>query len=323
MAECRRPRGRRSGLRRRDVIVSIEPTVGAAAAAIGAGLLVARAAIANVHSQRAVARLAPADGGDGTAVPVGGIALTALESSVAPMLRRAGVTTSVRIAAVGWLTIIAAAVMIGIGFAGGIGGLVGAGLGALAPVGALVMLRGRADLLIERSLPDALEAVGRSVRSGASLVQAIDEARSSVSGPLVSEIDLVVSAVRLGNPLAEALDDLTRRRPLVVVRLAVAALLFSAEAGGMRSQAIDGLAASLRDRVAVEREIQALASQARFSAMIIALLPVGFVAFSSATDPRVLTFLTGTGLGRVCLVVGLGLDLVGLVWMRQLTGAVS
>lgn len=246
-----------------------------------------------------------------------------VEPLLRPLLHRAGFDTPVRVVVLIWLSVAGAATMLGIGLAGAAGAVGGCCIGVVAPVVALVAMRGRSDTLVERALPDALEAVGRSVRSGASLLQAIEESRSSISGPLVSELDGVLGSVRLGSPLSVALDKLVDRRPLVVVRLAAAALLFSAEAGSLRSQAIDGLAASLRDRVAVEREIHALASQTRFSAMIIAVLPVGFVLFSSATDPRIAGFLTGTALGRVCLVAGLGLDLVGLLWMRQLTGTVS
>jgi len=304
------------------MMASIELAVAAAAGSIAVGLVVARSALGQARAHRVGARLlGHAAGGE-----VANEAMTAVPGVgplLAPILRRAGVDASARTMVVAWSAVVGAATMLGLGLAGLVGAALGFGVGVVAPVGVLVAFRGRGDVLVERALPDALEAVGRSVRSGASLVQAIDESRSSISGPLVAELDVVLGSVRLGNPLAVALDDLVVRRPLVVVRLAAAALMFSSEAGGLRSQAIDGLAASLRDRVAVEREIHALASQTRFSAMIIAVLPVGFVLFSSATDPRVLTFLTGTALGRVCLVAGLGLDLVGMVWMRQLTGTVS
>lgn len=298
---------------------SVDAGVVLLAVAVGCGLAVLRIAWRPARSHQVVARLAAGGPRSVDAGDVGERAAGGLE----PLLRRAGVDLPPATIALVWTAAIAASMVLGFGLAGGIGAALGSGLGAVVPPAALWGLRGRGDSLVERALPDALEAVGRSVRSGASLVQAIDEARGSISGPLCSELEAVLGSVRLGNPLSVALDGLIARRPLVVVRLAAAALVFSSEAGGMRSQAIDGLAASLRDRVAVEREIHALASQTRFSAMVIAVLPIGFVLFSGATDPRIAGFLTGTALGRVCLIVGIGLDVIGLLWMRQLTGSVS
>jgi len=300
----------------------VEAQIVVAAASLGLGVILLRASLGRLRAHRTASRVAiQRDQHVSARTPSG--AMSAVGSLVSPLLHRAGVDLAAANVGMLWAAIAGASILLGLGVAGRAGAVLGCTIGLVAPPMILWALRGRGDELVEKALPDALEAVGRSVRSGASLVQALDEARNAITGPLVSELDLLLKSVRLGNPLSVALDRLVARRPLAVVRLAAAALVFSSEAGGMRSQAIDGLAASLRDRVAVEREIHALASQTRFSAMVIAVLPVGFVLFSGATDPRIAGFLTGTALGRVCLGVGLGLDIVGLLWMRQLTGSGS
>jgi|GEM_PF-1974473 len=300
----------------------VEVEVVVLAVSTAASVAALRVSLGRLDAHRAAARFAGSgDGRESSGVMAG--PLSAVGSLLDPRLRRAGIDLPVASIAMLWSAVAGAAMLFGLGVAEGVGAALGLGFGLGAPLVVLWGLRRRSDELVEKALPDALEAVGRSVRSGASLIQALGEARHAISGPLVSELDLVSQSVRLGNPLSVALDGFVQRRPLVVVRLAAAALVFSSEAGGMRSQAIDGLAASLRDRVAVEREIHALASQTRFSAMVIAVLPIGFVLFSGATDPRIAGFLMGTALGRVCLGVGVGLDVVGLLWMRRLTGSVS
>lgn len=211
----------------------------------------------------------------------------------------------------------------GVARGGWVLGVVGIGLGIVMPGVALVLFRRRQDAAIEAALPEVLEAVGRSIRSGASLPQALVEAYDTVGGPVRADLHRLNESIRLGRPHHEAFDSWIAARPFGSVRLAVAALLFGAETGGGSSRAVDGLAASLRDRAALAREVTALASQARLSGLVIAVLPIGFLALSGASDDRVTHFLFSTGLGRLCLLAGLVLDGIGLLWMHHLTASIK
>ena len=84
------------------------------------------------------------------------------------------------------------------------------------------------------------------------------------------------------------------------VRLAVAAVCLGAEAGGPQARAIDGVAATLRQRLAVAAEARALAAQARVSALVIALSPLVFCALASSTDPHRARFLFHTAPASSC-----------------------
>ena len=177
----------------------------------------------------------------------------------------------------------------------------------------------RQDAKVEAALPLALEAMARGLRSGASLRQAIDEASSAVTGVLAADLMRIAVEAERGTPVIEALEAWTVRRPLPGVQLAVAALALGAETGGAQARAIDGVAATLRQRLAVAAEARALATQARASAAVIAVAPLVFCALASAADPRLSAFLLRTPLGLVILAVGLALDAVGALWMARLT----
>ena len=180
--------------------------------------------------------------------------------------------------------------------------------------------RPRAVRQLERSLPGALEGMARSVRSGASVRQAVEEAGQTVAGPLGAELRSVGDELRAGAPLASTLDALATRTGLPGVRLAVAALLLGNEWGGAVARGLDGVAATLRDHLAVADEIRALGAQARMSALVISVAPVGFGAFAAATDPRTATFLFRTPLGLAFVAAGVLLDSAGWIWMRRLSG---
>ncbi|HEX3393727.1 MAG TPA: type II secretion system F family protein [Acidimicrobiales bacterium] len=191
--------------------------------------------------------------------------------------------------------------------------------GVAGPAVALRSRRGRGDARVEAALPGALEAVARALRTGASLRQAVGEAAERTPGPLGHELGRVSTQTDRGAPLVAALEDLAQRRPLPGVRLAVAALCLGAETGGAQARSVDGVAATLRDRLGLLAEVRALSSQARISALVISLAPLGFGAFAAATDPRTSTFLFHTAAGFVLLAAGGLLDGLGWAWMNRLS----
>ena len=77
---------------------------------------------------------------------------------------------------------------------------------------------------------------------------------------------------------------------------------------------------SLRQRLDAAAEARALSSQARLSAVVVGAAPLGYLAFSSFVDRRAVGVLVGTGVGRVCLVVGLGLEALAALWIRRIVG---
>ena len=188
----------------------------------------------------------------------------------------------------------------------------------VAPVLVLRVRRGQGGLRVERELPGALEAIARSLRSGASLRQAVAEAGAATPGRLGRELTAVARRVEHGTPLVSALEDLARPEALPGVRLAVAALCLGVETGGAQARAVDGVASTLRDRLAVAGEVRALSSQARMSALVIGLAPVGFGAFAVTSDPGTAQFLFHTPVGLGLVALGCGLDAVGWLWMQRL-----
>lgn len=201
----------------------------------------------------------------------------------------------------------------------------GAGLAALAlvlcvagPAAAWWANRGRADARLQAALPGALEAVARSLRSGAGLQAALAEAGAATPGPLGEDLRHVARAAAAVG-VVDALEDWAGRRSLPGVRLGVAALSLGAETGGPQARAVDGVATTLRMRLAVAAEARALASQARASAAVIAVAPLLFCGLAAGTDPRIADFLFRSAAGVTVLAAGLLLDAIGALWMARLT----
>ena len=57
------------------------------------------------------------------------------------------------------------------------------------------------------------------------------------------------------------------------------------------------------------------------SAVVVGAAPLGYLAFSSLIDQRAVGALVGTGVGRVCLVVGIALEALAALWIRRIVRA--
>jgi len=170
---------------------------------------------------------------------------------------------------------------------------------------------------VERDLAAALEAVARSLRSGAALPTALRDA-SGVRSPVAIDLRLVVADLPSAG-LVVALERWADRTPTPGVRLAVAALAMAGELGGAAAAAVDGVAGTLRQRQAGSAEVRALSTQARLSAWVVAAAPLGFLVLTGAADRRTVRVLTSTPLGLACLLAGLALDALGAAWMVRIT----
>jgi tight adherence protein B len=202
--------------------------------------------------------------------------------------------------------------------------VVGVGVGG----GAMVLLlavefiglnlgRRRAAARLARSVPDALDSVARSCRAGSSVVAALGELDDDdgPAGPVLADVAV---AVHHGVALRVALDDLVAEHPEPAMRLAAAALLVAGDTGAAPARAVEGVAATLRDHAALEREAAGHATQAQASAAVLVVAPVGFGLFAVVTDPRVAAFLFGGPVGWSCLILGAALDALGAWWMSRL-----
>lgn len=242
-------------------------------------------------------------------------------SRLARALADAGVASDPDQVLTGWVAGLAAV-------SGAAALLYGAGAGAaLATIGlpllGLASASGRALRAVDAALPELLDAVARSLRSGATLRTAVGEAAAATPGRLGVDLADVLAESDAGVPLAAALDRWPARCPTPGVRIASAALALSAEAGGASARAVDGVAATVRANQALAGEVRAQSSQAWLSALVIGFAPLAFTVAAAGTDGRTLDFLLGSPVGLACLAAGLLLDALALWWMRRLTAAAA
>ena len=84
------------------------------------------------------------------------------------------------------------------------------------------------------------------------------------------------------------------------------------------AEILDGVAITIRDRQTFQRELRALTSRERFSAVIVAAFPLGLVSVLTLIMPEVFGRLFTDSVGQIVLGIALGLDALGYVVARRL-----
>jgi tight adherence protein B len=181
----------------------------------------------------------------------------------------------------------------------------------------LRVARSRRERRFTAALPRALEQIAAELRGGGTVGEAV-ERLARTEGPVARDLRRVVARTRLGLGASDALAAWPVEHDTPGTRAAAGALAVATTMGGRSADAIDGLAASLRHRLDAEAEARALSAQARLSAVIVGTAPLGYVVFAGVVDPPSVTALVGTGVGRVCLVLGLGCEALAAVWIRRI-----
>ena len=176
----------------------------------------------------------------------------------------------------------------------------------------------RARALVRRrsQLPRALERLAGALRSGSSLPIALAEAGRVTPDPLGAELAALALGASRGQPMAVVLDGWTRQHDDPGTRLAASALVLATVVGVAPARAVDGVAATLRERLELSAERRALASQARTSAVVLSAAPLLFALLLGMSDGAAGRFLLHSRAGWACLAGGVGLDAAGAWWMR-------
>ena len=200
-------------------------------------------------------------------------------------------------------------------------GLLGSIAGAatlLVPALVSRKLRVRRNRRLLYQLPDGLDLLAASLRSGLGLVPALQHLAAHQQPPLAQELELVLRKQRLGGTLEEALEDMHRSIGGAEVALFVTAVVVVRQLGGNLSEILARLGQTLREKQAMERKLIALTAQGRLQARIVGLLPIVLLVVMTRMEPHAMSLMYTTPQGWATLIVLAVLELVGALLLRRL-----
>jgi tight adherence protein B len=197
-------------------------------------------------------------------------------------------------------------------------GLIFMALGAIGPWVYLAFRRQRRRKAFHGALPDTLQLISGSLAAGLSLAQSLDTVVREGQEPVAGEFKRVLVETRLGVPLEEALSGVAERFESRDFEWVVMAIKIQREVGGNLAELLDTVAATMREREYIRRQVNALAAEGKLSAVVLSVLPPAFLLYLFVAEPSYVSplFHDARGIG---MVVGAALWLVlGVLWMKKL-----
>jgi tight adherence protein B len=163
--------------------------------------------------------------------------------------------------------------------------VIGAVIGMRLPRTYIGIAAGRRVNAFNDQLGDTLNLWVNALRSGYSVLQAMETIATELPPPVSREFERVVQEVRLGLSMEQALENMYRRVPSEDLDLVITAVNIQREVGGNLAEVLDTISFTIRERVRIKGEVRTLTAQGRVSGWIISLLPIGLALLLNAINP--------------------------------------
>lgn len=166
---------------------------------------------------------------------------------------------------------------------------VGLAIGIGMPLFVVRYIRNRRRTEFQTQLPDALDVVVRSLRSGHPVPTALALVGREMADPIGSEFGLTTDELTYGLDLPRALQNLSARVGVPDMSLLVTAVSLQSSAGGNLGEVLENLSRVLRERFQLKRKVRSLSAEGRFSAYGLTILPVAIALAIYFPNPRYYT----------------------------------
>ena len=178
--------------------------------------------------------------------------------------------------------------------------------------------RKRRKKKFERALPDTLQLMSGSLAAGLSLAQSVDTIVREGTEPIAGEFRKVLVETRLGLSLETALQGVADRFQSKDFDWVVMAINIQRQVGGNLAELLNTVAATMREREYIRRQVAALAAEGKLSAMVLGGLPPAFLLYLVLANRYYVMVLFTTPLGIAMLVGGAMILSVGIFWMSRI-----
>ena len=194
-------------------------------------------------------------------------------------------------------------------------------LGALAAVLPLMYIKRKARkrlLVFEEQFPEAIDLIARALRAGHALPTALQMVADEIPEPVGDEFKRMFDQHSYGMALPEALRSFGDRVPLLDARFFVTAILTQREMGGNLSEVLDKLAAVIRERFKVKRQVRVISAHGRITGLVLGFLPPAVAGILFVISPQHMRLLTNDPLGLYMVALAIFLQVVGVLAIRKI-----
>ncbi len=167
-------------------------------------------------------------------------------------------------------------------------------------------------------LVEVLGMLVNGLRAGYSFLQAAEMVAAESAPPMSVEFQRLIKDMGVGVTTETALQELSQRVGSEDMDLVVTAILIQRQVGGNLAELLQQISYTIRERIKLQRELRTLTSQQRLSGLIIMLLPPGLALMIFLMNPEFLEPLYLEPLGRLLLMLAVGMQVIGIILIRRI-----
>jgi Flp pilus assembly protein TadB len=177
---------------------------------------------------------------------------------------------------------------------------------------------GRRRAAFGEQLPDVLQLIVGSLRTGFSLAQSIDAVVRDGTQPAADEFSRALAETRIGVDLEDGLNRVADRMECNDLRWVVMATRIQREVGGNLAEVLKNTVDTMRERAQTRRHVRAISAEGRLSGFIIVGLPIVLGAWLTFSKPQYMSPMFTTPIGVMLIAGGAVLIIAGAFWIRAL-----
>lgn len=182
----------------------------------------------------------------------------------------------------------------------------------------LMVMREQRFRKCDQLLPEAIDLMARGLRAGHALTAVLEMVGSETPEPIASEFRRLAEEHSLGIPLRDATMNMVSRLPRDDMRFLATAILLQKETGGNLAVILDKTAAVARERSRLRGQLKIYTAQGRATGWILCLMPFVMFGLLSALNWDFEKLLVTEELGRKFVYFGLGMMVIGVLWVRKI-----
>jgi tight adherence protein B len=168
---------------------------------------------------------------------------------------------------------------------GPLSGLAAASVGPLVVARVLRSGRERYRKSVDQGAAAVATALADALSGGHSLRGAVAEAGAGIDGPAGRELRRAAAELSLGARTEDALEAMRGRARSHGIDTIVAAALLQRGAGGDLARLLRDCARALEDHARLEHDARAATAQARFTGVVVVLMPLGGAFLAELASP--------------------------------------
>ena len=198
-------------------------------------------------------------------------------------------------------------------------GLILFAIAASITYGILIKKRRNAEMVeFDKNLIDALSIISASLRSGATLPEALTHSCDGLGEVYTNQIQQALNKFHLGVSLDLCLEVIEKNMPTRAASMVINSLIISWQSGGNLPEVLDQIAVTVRERFRVEGKLKALTAQGRTQANILCVAPFVICALMAVIDPARIQLLFTTTVGKIVVVASISLVMAGYVVTQKM-----